>query len=56
MRRIELYDSILATVESMRDHASAKGDGVGADKARKLYLKMQKLYRHDESPMYKENV
>jgi hypothetical protein len=38
----------------MKVHAQKKGDGVQADKMRKIELDIQKLFYSDETPMNKD--
>lgn len=56
MTREELYARMFNRIEAMKLHAQKKGDGVQADKMRKMELDLRKLFKHDETDIRKDMV
>lgn len=54
MNRAERYAQLKNRIYAMSRHAAEKGDGVQADKLRKIGLDVVKIFRTDESNMSKE--
>lgn len=54
MNRQERYGQAFNRLEAMKKNAQETGDGVQADKLRKVKLDLAKLLRDDETPKDKE--
>jgi hypothetical protein len=54
MNRAERYKQVMDRLKGMREHAKNEGDGVQADKCRKLLLDVSRLALSDETEMNKE--
>lgn len=54
MIRHNEYTLLRQRIEAIKRHAQQKGDGILADKARKMLLNVSRLEKTDSTPMNKE--
>jgi hypothetical protein len=56
LTRAEVYARLKKRIASVTVHAKQEGDGVLADKMRKIHLDVMRLQDNDKTPKYQEII